>query len=149
MLLKKVGRKKKKDLNSKSHSGGRINIVDKRSDQFVPMLKTEPLYEVEEIGPSVAPSPYEPQLQHFTLPRYEQIYPASGSQTLPIPIKIESQLPYFMNYKPVYSDDFLVTDLKRVLHKGSGIRDHHPLYRKVVFDSFQAYPELQRWYVRG
>lgn len=65
------------------------------------------------------------------------------------PFLIESPLPAFMLREPVYSDDFLLRDLKNLTQGAPGIANHHPEVRQVVFDSFQHIPELLQHYLRS
>jgi hypothetical protein len=64
-------------------------------------------------------------------------------------IMIESPLPAFMLREPVYSDNFLLRDLKNLTRDGPGVGNHHPEVRQVVFDSFQHHPDLLQHYLRS
>lgn len=63
------------------------------------------------------------------------------------PYKVEPGQPYFMLRDTVYSDDFLLTDLRKLAAVG-GSSKHHPEVRQVVFDSFSKYPTLLQHYLR-
>jgi len=63
------------------------------------------------------------------------------------PYKVEPGQPYFMLRDPVYSEDFLLTDLRK-LAKPGGLSSHHPEVRQVVFDTLKKYPELLEHYMR-
>jgi hypothetical protein len=62
---------------------------------------------------------------------------------------IESPLPAFMLREPVYSDEFLLRDLKKMTLGDSGIGNHHPEVRQAVFDSLQHHPSLLQHYLRS
>jgi hypothetical protein len=64
------------------------------------------------------------------------------------PILHEAPMPFFMLQEPSYEDDFLLTDMKRLI-KTDGMRSHHPEVRQVVFDSFEKHPELLKHYMRS
>ena len=61
-------------------------------------------------------------------------------------ILIESGAPHFMLIPPSYSDDFLLTDLKRIAEPG-GMSKHHPEIRQAVFDSLEHHPDLLQHYL--
>ena len=63
-------------------------------------------------------------------------------------ILLEAGAPFFMLRPPSYSDDFLLTDLKRVAAPG-GMSEHHPEVRQAVFDSFEKHPRLLQHYLRS
>jgi hypothetical protein len=65
------------------------------------------------------------------------------------PFLIESPLPAFMLRVPVYSDTFLLRDLKNLTMNSPGIGNHHPEVRQAVFDSLQHHPSLLHHYLRS
>ena len=77
--------------------------------------------------------------------RYGPRYPAHA---IP-PIKIEPQMPNFMIMDPVYSEDFLLRDLKNPTTPGEGIIKHDPETRKVIYESLKHAPELLEEYLRS
>ena len=63
------------------------------------------------------------------------------------PFKVEPGQPYFMLRDAVYSDEFLLADLRKLAGPG-GLSKHHPEVRQVVFDSLEKFPTLLQHYIR-
>ena len=79
---------------------------------------------------------------------YEGMRPRVPTVLHGIPrILLESGIPYFMLERPSYSDNFLVSDLKKVVPPG-GSSKHVPEVRQAIFDSFEQHPELLQHYLR-
>ena len=76
---------------------------------------------------------------------YGPRYPAHG---LPI-METEPKVPFFMVMDPVYSEDFLLRDLKNLTVAGEGIGKHHPETRKVIYESLKHNSELLHEYLRS
>ena len=96
----------------------------------------------------MAPVDREPARPSMTDIVYETLQPRVPRVLHGIPrILLESGAPYFMLESPSYSDDFLLTDLKRIAEPG-GMSQHHPEVRRVVFDSFEKHPPLLQHYLR-
>ena len=89
-----------------------------------------------------------PRLPHdFDLSSIELKYGQSYASETP-PILVETvPLPWFQTItRPHYSEEFLLKDLVKTVQT-DGIATHHPEIRKVIYDSFQDFPDLQEHYL--
>ena len=123
-LPKKVPKKKAKKVE---HKGGAIT-APKQQEMAIAPVDLEPA---------------RPPIDNFVMegPRVPR-----GLHGTP-PILLEAGLPFFMLQTPSYSDDFLLTDLKRLVKPG-GMKNHHPEIRRAVFDTFEKHPSLLQHYLR-
>ena len=62
-------------------------------------------------------------------------------------IQLDAGLPYFMLQRPSYSDNFLLSDLKKVVPPG-GVSKHVPEVRQAIFDTLEKHPDLLEHYLK-
>lgn len=119
-------------------------MIDHTGGSIPTTARTKNISEIAFPSPMEAEAyiPSEPIGAHI---EYGPRYPVHG---LP-PILTEPQYPNFMAISPVYSEDFLLRDLKNLTRAGEGIHEHHPETRKVIYESLKHAPILLDEYLKS